>query len=139
VRVILDSNVIIAGVASRGLCEAILELCLEHHHVILCESILEEIEEKLRVKIKVSPSVIVEYLKLLRNNSEVIRPEPVDLIVCRDPNDLPILGLVIPGNADAIVTGDNDLLVIREYKSACILTPRSFWDSNKKENYETEL
>lgn len=132
-RVILDANVVIAAAASRGLCEAILELCLEHHSLILCEGILEEIEEKLRVKIKVSPPVIAEYLKVLRNNAEILDPEDVQKSVCRDPDDLMVLGLVVPGKADAIVTGDKDLLVIKEYKRSRIMTPRSFWDSNKKE------
>ena len=132
-RVILDTNVIIAAAASRGLCEAILELCLEHHHLILCEGILDEIEEKLRIKIKVSAPVIAEYLKILRNNAQVLEPEKVERGICRDPDDLMILGLVAPGNVDAIVTGDKDLLVIKEFKKARIITPRSFWESNTKE------
>ncbi|MFH0908822.1 MAG: putative toxin-antitoxin system toxin component, PIN family [bacterium] len=132
-RVILDANVAIAAVASRGLCEAILELCLEHHHLILCEGILEEIEEKLRIKIKVSPPVIAQYLKVLRNNAEILEPEEVKKAICRDPDDLMILGLVAPGNAEAIVTGDKNLLVIKEYGGSRIMTPRSFWESSKKE------
>lgn len=131
-RVILDANVAIAAVASRGLCEAIIELCLEHHHIILCEGILDEIEEKLRFKIKVSASATDEYLKMLRSNSEIIEPEAVESSVCRDPDDLKILGLVRPGRADAIVTGDKDLLVIKKYLNARIMTPRSFWESNAK-------
>ena len=132
-RVILDANVVIAAVASRGLCEAILELCLEHHHIIVCEGILEEIEEKLRIKIKVSAPVVAEYLKILRNNAQILEPEKVEKAICRDPDDFMMLGLVAPGHADAIVAGDKDLLVIKEYKKARIMTPRSFWDSNKKE------
>lgn len=132
-RVILDANVIIAAAASRGLCEAVLELCLEHHHLILCEGILEEIEEKLRIKIKVSPPVIAEYVKILRNNAQILEPEEVEGAICRDPDDLMILGLVVPGDVEAIVTGDKDLLVIKEYKNARIMTPRNFWESNKKD------
>lgn len=132
-RVILDANVAIAAAASRGLCEAMLELCLEHHHLVLCEGILEEIGEKLRTKIKVSPPVIAEYLKVLRNNAEILEPEHVAKAACRDRDDLKILGLVAPGKADVIVTGDKDLLIIKGYKKARIMTPRSFWESNKKE------
>lgn len=44
-RVVIDSNVAIAAVAVRGLCEAVLEFCLEHHHLILGEGILREIEK----------------------------------------------------------------------------------------------
>lgn len=132
-RVILDANVVIAAAASRGLCEAILELCLERHNLILCEGLLEEIEEKLRVKIKVPPAIIAEYLKLLRNNADILNPEDVQKAVCRDPDDAMILGLVAPGHADVIVTGDKDLLVIKKFKEARIMTPRSFWETNKKE------
>jgi len=131
-RVILDANVVIAAAASRGLCEAILELCLEHHHLVLCEGILDEIRKKLRIKIKVSPPVVAEYPKVLRSNAEMLEPEQVHKAACRDPDDLKILGLVGPGKADAIVTGDKDLLVVREYKGARIMTPRNFWHSNKK-------
>ena len=132
-RVIVDANVAIAAAASRGLCEAIMELCLEHHQLVLCEGILDEIEEKLRTKIKVPPPIVADYVKLLRGNAEMLEPEEVGEGVCRDPGDLMILGLVAPGKADAIVTGDNDLLVIREYKQARIMSPRTFWESSQQE------
>jgi putative PIN family toxin of toxin-antitoxin system len=133
VRVIIDANVAIAGAASRGLCEAIMELCLEHHRIVLCEGILKEIEEKLRFKLRVPPAIVAEYVRGLRNSAEIFEPEPVDMGICRDPDDLMILGLVYPANADVIITGDKDLLVITEYKGARILNPRSFWDSNTKD------
>jgi len=41
-----------------------------------------------------------------------------------------VLGLVAPGRAEAIVTGDKDLLVIEEFRQARILSPRGFWDHN---------
>ena len=132
-RVIIDANVVIAAVASRGLCEAIMELCLEHHHLIFCEGIINEVEDKLRNKIKVPPNIIADYLKLLRANAQIVEPGKVDKRDCRDPKDLMILGLVTTGNADAIVTGDKDLLVIKEYHGVRIMTPRIFWDFNKEE------
>jgi putative PIN family toxin of toxin-antitoxin system len=131
-RVIIDSNVAIAAVAARGLCEAVLELCLEHHHLILGEGILREIEKKLATKLKAAPKVIAEFLTVLRHNSEMFEPEEVDRKICRDPDDLMVLGLIAPGNADVVVTGDKDLLVIKQYKQARIMTPRSFWEVNKK-------
>jgi putative PIN family toxin of toxin-antitoxin system len=132
-RVIIDSNVAIAAVAARGLCEAVLELCLEHHHLILCEGILREIETKLSTKLKVAPPVIAEFLTLLRHNAEIFKPEKVDRKVCRDPADLMVIGLIAPGNADAVITGDKDLLVIAQYKEARIMTPRAFWETNRNQ------
>ena len=42
----------------------------------------------------------------------------------RDPNDRPFLELAIAGNADALVTGDNDLLVLGPELPIPIITPR---------------
>lgn len=127
-RVVIDANVAIAAVASRGLCEAVMELCLEHHEIVLCEGLLREIREKLTRKIKAPPPVIAEYLKVLRSNAEILDPSEVPAGACRDPGDLMILGLVDPGSVEAIITGDKDLLDIQEYRGARVMSPRSFWD-----------
>ena len=132
-RVILDSNIFIAAVASRGLCEAVVELCLEQHRLIAGEKILEEVADKLRTKIKVPSRVVAEYLKFLRQNVEIVRPEKLDPKTCRDPDDLMVLGLVEPGDAKAIVTGDNDLLVLGAFKGASIMAPRAFWEFSQSE------
>ena len=131
-RIILDANVAIAAVAARGICEAVVELCLERHQLILCEGILAELSENLRREIKVAPALISEYLDVLRTNALLLTPEAVPTDACRDPNGLMILGLVAPGKADVIVTGDQDLLVIKKYKNAHILSPRAFWEASRK-------
>lgn len=41
----------------------------------------------------------------------------------RDPNDRPFLELALAGNADALVTGDNDLLVLAPNFPVPIITP----------------
>lgn len=42
--------------ASRTPCEAIVELCLERHSLIGGNGILEEIEDKLRTNLKITPT-----------------------------------------------------------------------------------
>ncbi len=130
-RVVLDANVAIAAVASRGLCEAIFELCLERHQLVLCKALLEEIEAKLTGKLKIPKAVAAEFLAVLKSNALVLEPEAVEKSACRDPNDLMILGLVRPGRVEAIITGDKDLLVLEQYQGAKIVAPRDFWESNK--------
>lgn len=131
-RVVLDANVIIAAAAARGVCEAVFELCLEQHELIICESLLRKIDEKLRLKIKVPAPVVAEFLQLLRSNAEILTPSAVDPKSCRDPDNLAILGLVSPGNVETIVTGDQDLLVLGSYKGAPIITPREFWEQERR-------
>lgn len=130
-RVIIDANVAIAAVASRGLCEAVMEFCWNRHDIILGEAILENIHEKLIKKIKVVPSVADEYIHLLRRHSEVYEPVVVASGICHDPDDNAVLGLVPTSLAEVIITGDKDLLVLGQYEGAKILTPRQFWEYNK--------
>lgn len=46
--------------------------------------------------------------------------------VCRDPDDNAVLAAAVEGRASVIVTGDDDLLTLREYEGIAILTSRAF-------------
>ena len=55
---------------------------------------------------------------------EVDVPDGLDVPTPSDPNDRPFLELAIAGNADALVTGDNDLLILAPEFPVPIITPR---------------
>jgi hypothetical protein len=56
----------------------------------------------------------------------------LDELAARDPNDVAVLAAAIAGRCDVLVTGDGDLLALRERHPAIrgvkILTPREFGD-----------
>ena len=131
-KVIIDANVAISAVASRGLCESVMELCLEQHQIILCKEILDDIREKLVKKIHAPQTIADYYLKMLLSCSEIHVPENIKCDICRNPDDRIILGLVKPSNTRFIITGDKDLLVLGSYLNANIVSPRQFWNENIK-------
>ena len=45
---------------------------------------------------------------------------------CRDPKDDKFLELAVNGNADLLVTGDDDLLVLNPFRGIPIITPASY-------------
>jgi putative PIN family toxin of toxin-antitoxin system len=45
---------------------------------------------------------------------------------CRDPKDDKFLELAVDGRADAIVTGDSDLLELHPFRGIAILTPADY-------------
>lgn len=49
--------------------------------------------------------------------------EPPVVPYCRDPSDRPFLELALAGRADALVTGDSDLLALAPVLPVPILTP----------------
>ena len=55
-RVVLDANVLIAAYAARGLCEAVVELCLANDEVFVSKRLLEDVRSKLVKKIKLPAS-----------------------------------------------------------------------------------
>ncbi len=127
-RVVLDANVIVAAFASRGLCESIFELCLDSHEIVLCDELIGEIATSLIKKIKLPAKVVNEIVGLLREQGNILRAMPLDSNLCRDIDDIKVLGLAAASGADYIVTGDKDLLVLKEFQAIPIVTPRSFSD-----------
>ena len=51
------------------------------------------------------------------------------ITACRDPKDNKFLELALSGNADALITSDQDLLVLHPFRSLPILTPRKFLEA----------
>jgi putative PIN family toxin of toxin-antitoxin system len=125
-KIVLDANVVVAAFAARGLCESILELCFHSHELVLCEDLLEEILKNLHHKINLPGGIVEDIDKLLRENASILSPIPLAADICRDPDDVKILGLAIATHADCIVTGDKDLLILEKFQGIPILTPRSF-------------
>ncbi len=127
-KIVLDANVIIAAFAARGLCESIMEVCLSEHEIVLSDDLFDEILRNLRLKIKLPTNIVDNICELLREHANISIPEPLASDVCRDPDDIKILGLAVASNADYIVTGDKDLLTLKNFQDIPILNPRSFSD-----------
>jgi putative PIN family toxin of toxin-antitoxin system len=130
-KVILDTNVILAALAGRGLAHALFELCLEKHEMIISEHILSEVQRNLQKKLKMPKDrvlAITEYLKEFCTFSNYKRLEKE---ACRDMDDVKILGLAEVAKPDYIITGDSDLLVLKKFRSVPIITPREFWEISK--------
>ena len=56
----------------------------------------------------------------------VVVSDPPRVPQCRDPLDRPFLELAIVAEADALITGDNDLLALTKVFPVPILSPRAF-------------
>lgn len=125
-KIVFDSNVLIASFATRGICNALLEHCISEHKIVLSEFILSEVKRNLKFKFKFTSNVIYEIESFLRNHTKVLSLPKSDLKICRDLDDNNILFLAGDAKADYIITGDNDLLILKSYESIPIVTPKQF-------------
>ena len=126
-RVVLDTNVLLAATATRGLCELVLSECLQHHFIINSEPILTEFSRHLVGKFKLPEAQAGEIVKFIRGSSRMVEPTEVPAAACPEASDLMVLGTAIAGGAECIVTGDKDLLVVQSFGEVAILSPRAFY------------
>ncbi len=127
-RVVLDTNVLLAAIATHGLCQALVTLVYRDHVVVLSEHILAEVAKHHRGKFKATKRQADAVVATLRANSEIVKPAAVPPGAVRDKDDLPVLGTAISGSAVCIVTGDHELLALETFQGVDILAPRAFYE-----------
>lgn len=125
-KIVLDTNVLIAALIARGVCHDLLEHCVLRHTLFTSDFILKETQEKLIEKFGYSVDLAEEAASLLLSGMKLVAPAKLEQQVCRDPDDDNILAAAIGGKCDCIVTGDKDLLVLKVYDGIDILSPRDF-------------
>lgn len=127
-KVVFDTNVLIAAFLTEGLCSKLLIRARKgNFELILSDDIIEEFETVLRRKIKLSGQEISDARTILEEATEEIiqKVNPIKPI-CRDKSDNKILACALTTNADYLVTGDEDLLTIKQYGKTRIISPKEF-------------
>ncbi|MBN2295034.1 MAG: putative toxin-antitoxin system toxin component, PIN family [Pirellulales bacterium] len=127
-KLVLDTNVLIASLIARGACTDLLEHCVLSHTIVASDFIFLELQRHLVGKFKYSAQEADEAIALLGSQMEIVEPKSLRQAVCRDPDDDQILATAIAGQVKCVVTGDKDLLVLRSYEGIAIISPRDFAD-----------
>jgi uncharacterized protein len=127
VRLVLDTNVLIAAFVARGLCHELLEYCVREHQCVTSSILLDEFTEKLARKFKAPLSKVEQAKRLLEEQMEIVASVPLANTVCRDPDDDWVLATALTGRCELIITGDDDLLILKTHATTRILSPAEFW------------
>ncbi|MFO7798419.1 MAG: putative toxin-antitoxin system toxin component, PIN family [Rhodohalobacter sp.] len=132
-KIFADTNVLISAFTARGLCADLLEVILLDHQLITGEIVLDELNSVLLNKLNVPEKRVQNVLQFMRQHHVEPAPENPSKIKIRDEDDRWILESALRANADVLVTGDKDLLVISNKISQLkIISPRGFWELLKK-------
>ncbi|MEW5692892.1 MAG: putative toxin-antitoxin system toxin component, PIN family [Candidatus Hydrogenedentota bacterium] len=127
-KIVLDTNVLIASLITHGTCFEVIEHCIRNHRIVTSNYIIKELEEKLIEKFyytaKETKEIISVVLEKITNIGEI-----KDIIVngIKDKDDYKIIGTAIAGNCDCIITGDQELISLKKYKNIDIILPKEFW------------
>ncbi len=126
-KLVLDTNVLIAAFISHGTCNELFEHCGIHHEIILSAFILDELAAKLTGKFKYTQLDAESVVALVKSRSRILRALPSIPPTCRDPEDDNIIATAMAGKCACIVTGDKDLLDLECAGNIRIIAPASFW------------
>lgn len=131
--VVLDTNVIISALLSRkGAPSKIFEYWAdERFDVAVSKPLLDELERVLGYKriqryFKQSKLMPSRFLKSFRAVAVEVEPDFKLNLISEDPADNRILECAISANGSYIITGDEHLLNIKEYRGIQILSPAEF-------------
>ncbi len=131
-RAVIDTNVIIRAVIKpMGTVGPVLErLRSGEFTAIYTESILEEMLAKLalpriREKYQIGDDDVERLLGLLALRGELVNPSR-SVRACRDPDGDMFIEAALEGNAEWVVTGDQDLLSLEKFEGIRFVTPRIF-------------
>ena len=122
---VFDTNEPYSALAAKGFCEEVLDEAAGDCVTIWSNPLKQELELLLARRHKIGPATeaaLAAYVDLC----EFVQPQPLSARVCRDKSDDVVLATALAGKADMIVTGDEDLLVLKEFRGIRILSPRQF-------------
>lgn len=125
-RLVLDTNVLVSALMlpHKPLAVAVYE-AIQRHTVLMSRPLWAELVDVVsRPKLRKYVDDVDRqlFLKQLLADCEDVLLTTV-ITACRDPQDNHLLALALDGNADCIVTGDNDLLVLHPWRKVNIILP----------------
>lgn len=127
-KAIFDTNIFIAAFLTEGICSKLLIRARKRQfQLITCPFILQEFEHVLTEKFSTTKKETDEALELISEARHMdVRPAQLIRGVCRHPDDDNILACALAAGAEYLVTGDTDLLELRNFRGIKIVTPRGF-------------
>jgi uncharacterized protein len=134
-KIVIDTNVYFSAILFGGLPQLLINKCFENHEVFLSSEIMNEIKNKLiggrtqeictKMNKKYNAVAVHQFIIKLECLANFIVPQ-TQVDFCRDKKDNMILELAQEIEADFIITGDKDLLVLDSFGVTKIVTAAEF-------------
>ena len=128
IKVIIDTNLWISFLIGQGLANLKSLIVSETIQLIVCDQLQEEIRrvtQRPKLRKYFSPQKVSELLELLAIVGLFVEIKS-EVLVCRDEKDNFLLALAQDSQAEFMITGDADLLILEEFKGTKIVTYQAF-------------
>ena len=127
-KILIDTNILISALFFGKFPKEFLNEVLEgNFEICINDKIFSEYEQTIAKK--VSKKKVLNEILYEKFLAEVRYFESIsDLKICRDPDDDKFINCAIDAKAIYIVSGDNDLLTIKNFAGIEIVTAREFYN-----------
>jgi putative PIN family toxin of toxin-antitoxin system len=127
-RLVVDTNIFVSAALKDASWPANTLRWIDRYDGLLKSDTTEEeilaVLRRPRIAPKVAPIFLANVRRIL-GAAELV-PIIERVAACRDPHDDKFLELAVNGNADVIVSGDEDLLALDSFRGIPIITPAAF-------------
>ncbi len=128
-KLVVDTNVLLSGSAWSGTASLLVDKLLNGEATLcLSEDLLAELadilqREKFRARLEQRRQNANAILTRFREAAQILEPHPVPVPASlRDLDDAHVLACAVSAQADAIVTGDKDLLDLKSFAGIPIVS-----------------
>jgi uncharacterized protein len=126
-KIFFDTNVLIAAFIAHGACNELFKHCMTNHHVYTSDFVLKELARTLANKFKYPAEEITQVHKIILSGAMVTDEAPLHQPLSKDKDDDHIIAAAIKADVDCLLSGDSDLLSLKNIQKISILSPRDFW------------
>lgn len=133
-KVVIDTNVVVSALFFGGKPRTLIELLINKElDAYITQDIIEEYRDTVAyLQNKYKEKQVFVPLAHIISSCKLIKKE-TDIKVCRDPDDDKFISCAIDAKCLYIISGDKDLLTIRQYEGIRIMTVAEFfqmlWDN----------
>ena len=129
ISAVVDTNVLISALIGSGNSRKIIRAFSNKKFIlVISNELVKEFNlsaSKPRLSHRVTDENRTVLDSLIKELAHVVHPKE-SIVVSRDPKDNIVLETALAGDADFIVTGDKDLLVLKSFQGIPIVTPKIF-------------
>lgn len=131
-RLVPDANIVISGLLWRGNPRRVLDAardCIVELYTspVLLEELREVLSrEKFAERLEAAGVTVQELVEGYSALATTIEAEPIESVIVRDPDDDAVIACALSAKAEIIVSGDDDLLDLKEHRGIRILTAQSY-------------
>jgi putative PIN family toxin of toxin-antitoxin system len=133
-RAVVDTNILVRALIKPAgtVGPALTRLRNGDYTLVYSQSLIDELLAKLalpriREKYHLSDGDVDDLLALIALRGELVSPTRT-VKVCRDPKDDMFIEAALAGQAEVVVTGDEDLLILKRFETVGFVTSREFLD-----------